>query len=546
MSPPPLRLRITPPIGESFEHFCEVETLVVGRSSKADLVLSDRFLSRLHSRFFREGEIWYVEDLGSRNTTLLNGRPVASPMHVAPGDLVKLSETVISVEGFEAATEKPRSAPEDEISSSDSIVLRSASELMAAAERGSGDRMKLLNEVHRALATSISLEELLELVLDRAFAHLRPEEGMILLKNSLGDLEQAATRRLPGTTGELMYSRSLAREVAEKGQAALVLDAQTDARFAAAESILSSGVRTLVAAPLLAPDANLGMIVLASRVHVRRYSEEDMELLAALASVAALRIRNISLAEEAARRRALEREMTIARQIQIALLPESLPEVPGYSLFATNDASRAVSGDFYEVQTRDETGEPVIVIADVSGKGMSASLVAASLDALLMGPIEVGHPTDAICARVSRRLNARTPPERYATAIIASLDPKTGVLSYTNAGHNAGLLVRAEGSTERLESNGLPLGLFPVAEYERAEVTLAPGDLVVLYTDGITEAADADGEEFGLERLEKVVKGQAREPLIALAVAIETAVEVFAEERRFADDRTVVILRREP
>jgi serine phosphatase RsbU (regulator of sigma subunit) len=546
MSPPPLRLRITPPIGESFEHFCDSETLVVGRSSKADLVLSDRFLSRLHARFFLEGETWYVEDLGSRNTTLLNGRPVASPMHLAPGDLVKLSETVITVEGFEAATEKPRSASEDEISSSDSIVLRSASELMAAAERESGDRMKLLNEVHRALAASISLEELLELVLDRAFAHLRPEEGMILLKSSLGDLEQAATRRLPGTTGELMYSRSLAREVAEKGQAALVLDAQTDARFAAAESILSSGVRTLVAAPLLAPDANLGMIVLASRVHVRRYSEEDMELLAALASVAALRIRNISLAEEAARRRALEREMTIARQIQIALLPESLPEVPGYSLFATNDASRAVSGDFYEVQTRDETGEPVIVIADVSGKGMSASLVAASLDALLMGPIEVGHPTDAICARVSRRLHARTPPERYATAIIASLDPKTGVLSYTNAGHNAGLLVRADGSSERLEANGLPLGLFPVAEYERAEVFFNDAATTEIYTDGITEAADAAGEEFGLERLETVVKGQAREPLIALAVAIETAVEVFAEERRFADDRTVVILRREP
>jgi sigma-B regulation protein RsbU (phosphoserine phosphatase) len=205
-----------------------------------------------------------------------------------------------------------------------------------------------------------------------------------------------------------------------------------------------------------------------------------------------------------------------------------------------------VSGDFYEVQTREETGEIVIVIADVSGKGMSASLVAASLDALLMGPIEVGHPTDAICARVSRRLNARTPPERYATAIIASLDPKTGVLSYTNAGHNAGLLVRADGSSERLESTGLPLGLFPVAEYEREEVTLGLGDLVVLYTDGITEAADEAGEEFGLDRLEKVVKEQARDPLVALAVAIETAVEVFAEERRFADDRTLVILRREP
>ena len=546
MSQPPLRLRITPPIGESFEHFCDGDTLVVGRSSKADLVLSDRFLSRLHTRFFLEGQTWFIEDLGSRNTTLLNGRPVATPMHLAVGDLVKLSETVISIEGFDEAVTRPKTATADDAASSDSMLLRSASELMAAAERESGDRMRLLNEVHRALAASISLEELLELVLDRAFAHLRPEEGAIFLKTPLGDLERAASRRLPGTTGDFLVSRSLEREVAQKGQAALVLDAQTDARFAAAESILSAGVRSLVAAPLLGQDTNLGMIVLSSRVHMRRYSEEDLELLVALASVAALRIHNLSLAEESARRRALEREMTIARQIQIALLPDTLPEIDGYSLFATNEASRSVSGDFYEVQTREETGEHVIVIADVSGKGMSASLVAASLDALLMGPIEVGHPTDAICARVGRRLHARTPPERYATAIIASLDPSTGVLSYTNAGHNPGLLVRAKGPNERLEGQGMPLGLFPGAEYERAEVTLNPGDLVVLYTDGITEAASADGEEFGLDRLEKVVQEQAREPLVALAVAIETAVEVFAEERRFADDRTVVILRREP
>ncbi len=545
MSQPPLRLRITPPIGEPFDHFCERDALVVGRSSKADLVLSDRFLSRLHSRFFLEGETWYVEDLGSRNTTLLNGRPVTSPMHLASGDLVKLSETVISIEGFDASTERPKTAPDDS-ESAESMLLRPASELMAAAEHQSGDRMRLLNEVHRALAASISLQDLLELVLDRAFSHLRPEEGEIFLKNPLGELERAASRRLPGATGDFLYSRSLEREVAEKGQAALVLDAKTDARFAAAESILSSGVRSLAAAPLLGQDANLGMIVLSSRVHMRRFSEEDLELLTALASVAALRIRNLSLAEEAARRRELEREMALAREIQLTLLPESLPEIPGYSLFATNDASRAVSGDFYEVQTRDKPVELVLVIADVSGKGMSASLLAASLDALLVGPIEVGHPTDAICARVGRRLHARTPIERYCTAIIASLDPKTGVLSYTNAGHNPGLLVRAKGSSERLEGTGLPLGLFEASEYERAEVTLTPGDLVVLYTDGITEAANAEGEEFGLDRLEKVVKEQAEEPLVALAVAIETAVEVFAAERRFADDRTVVILRREP
>jgi phosphoserine phosphatase RsbU/P len=546
MSPPPIRLRVTPPVGEPFDHLCEADALVVGRSSKADLVLSDRFLSRQHARFFRDGDAWVVEDLGSRNTTLLNGRPLASPARLSTGDLVKLSETVISVEGFDATASRPKSdSASKQHSSSDTIVLRSASELLATAERESAGRLKLLNEVHRALAASLSLEELLEAVLDRTFVHLGPEEAVIFLRKPHGGLERAASRRLPSARGDFFFSRSLEHEVAEKGQVALVLDAQTDERFAAAESILSSGVRSLIAAPLIDSAGSQGMIVLSSRVHVRRFSEQDMELLAALGSVAALRLRNLSLAEEGARRRELEKEMALARQIQLTLLPETLPEIAGYSVFAANDASRAVSGDFYEFQGRDDSDEQVVVIADVSGKGMAASLLAASFDALLMGPIEVGQPTDEICSKVSRRLFKKSPPERYVTAFIAALDPKSGRLSYTNAGHNAGLLFRADGSVQRLEANGMPLGLFPIVEYERVETMLAPGELVLLYTDGITEASDPHGEEFGLDRLQSTVARYTREPLVAIAVAIETAVEVFADGTPFGDDRTMVLLRRE-
>jgi sigma-B regulation protein RsbU (phosphoserine phosphatase) len=545
MSETTLRLRITPPVGEPYEHKCDTDSLVVGRSSKADLVLSDRFLSRQHARFFRDGGSWMVEDLGSRNTTLLNGRPVAAPMRLSPGDQVKLSETVITIGDASSLASKPGEERDGDATSSDTIVLRSASELLAQAERESAERLRLLNDVHRALAKSLTLPELLELVLDRAFAQLGPEEAVVFLKAPKGKLEMAASRRMPNARGDFLYSRSLEHEVAEKAQAALVLDAQTDQRFAAAESILTSGVRSLIAAPLLDEGGSLGMIVLSSRVHVRRFSEPDMELLVAFAAVAALRIRNLSLAEEAARRRELEKEMKLARQIQIALLPESLPEIKGYSVFAKNDASRAVSGDLYEFQGRDEGDEQVIVIADVSGKGMAASLLAASFDALLMGPIEVGYTTDLICSKVSRRLFTRTPPERYATAFVAALDPGTGKLAYTNAGHNAGLLVRKDGSVQKLEANGLPVGLFPVVEYEKAEVLLSPGDLVVLYTDGITEAANPKGEEFGLARLETLMREHVAKPLPAIGAAVEKALEAFADGTPYGDDRTLVMLRRE-
>jgi serine phosphatase RsbU (regulator of sigma subunit) len=539
-----IRLRVTPPVGEAFEHVCEADSLVVGRSSKADLVLSDRFLSRLHARFYREGDGWLVEDLGSRNTTLLNGRPVQTPSKVTAGDRIKVSETTLSVEGFDREG-KTAEAERDLLSSSDSVLLRAVSELMPAPERASAASLALLNEVHRALATSISETELLELILDRAFVHLRPEEAVIFLRRPDREYKRAASRRLPGVGGDFLYSRSLLHEVAEKGMAALVLDAQTDARFAAAESIMTSGVRSLLAAPLLDSEGSLGMIVLSSRAHVRRFGEEDMELLVSLASVAALRIRNVALAEEAARRRELEKEMTLAREIQLALLPKSLPDVRGYSLFARNEASRAVSGDLYEVQPREEGDDQVIVIADVSGKGMAASLLAASFDALLMGPIEVGHPPDGICERLSKRLFVRTPPERYVTAFVCALHPAEAKLSYTNAGHNAGLLVRASGGVEKLEANGLPLGLFPVVEYECQKIALAPGDLLCLYTDGITEAANRAGEEYGLERLEALLKKHAREALEAIGDAIDADLEAFAQGLPFADDRTMVMIRRE-
>lgn len=546
-----IRLRVVPPLGDAFEHVCQGDELVIGRSSKADLVIADRFLSRQHARLYREGDEWRIEDLGSRNTTLLNGRPVTTPTFLTPGDVLKLSESVVSVEAIgDVADAGSTPLP------GDSAIYRAADDLLsdrvatadldnAIVLRRYSERLRLVNEVHRALSTSVSLDELLELILDRVFAHLQPEEAVIFLKDRKGDYRRAASRRLPGLAGDFPYSRSLIAEVAEKKLAALVLDARTDERFSTAQSILSSGVRSLVAAPLLEPSGCPGLIVLSSRAHVRRFAEEDMELLVSLAGAAALRIRNIALTEEAVGRRQLEKEMTLAREIQVALLPQSLPKLEGYALHAVNQPSRAVSGDFYDIQTRADGRECIIFIADVSGKGMGASLLAASLDAMLMGPIEVGDPPDIMCAKLSRRLFLRTPPERYATAMVAILDASTGHLSWANAGHNPGLLLRAGGAVERLDATGVPLGLVPKVDYTRVETQLEPGDLLVLYTDGISEAAAPDGEEYGLDRLQALLRGQSSRPPAELARALQTDLDAFAAGTPFGDDRTLVLLQRQ-
>ena len=546
-----LRLHVAPAQGDPFDYLVESEVVVIGRASDSDLVIPDRFLSRNHARLYREGDDWLVEDLDSRNGTILNRSLVERPARVRPGDQIRISGSVISVE----STEVPEAAAEERFASR--TTFRPASEMLGdysssrsemleepEALRRYADRLRLLNEIHEALGRSIDLSELLDLILSRTFDHLQPEEGVIFLKDSSADYYRAASRSKPGYDGQFLYSRTLVREVAEKGLAALVLDVETDERFGAAESILDSGVRSLVAAPLLDPEGSLGMIALSSRLHRRQFTEADMELLVSLAAVAALRIRNVALAKEAAERRLLEEELRLARQIQLALLPEELPEIPGWALFASNTPSRGVSGDYYEVVLREEPQDGVIMVADVSGKGIAAALLTASLEALAAGPIEGGHSAEEICARVCRRLYDRTPPAKYATAFVATLEAPTGVVRYCNAGHNPALLVRQNGEIEQLASCGLPIGLMPGTEYTPREAELDPGDTLVIYTDGITEATNPEDEEYGLERLAALCQKHRESGLEEIGRALDQDLDEFVRGRGYADDRTMVIARR--
>jgi sigma-B regulation protein RsbU (phosphoserine phosphatase) len=186
------------------------------------------------------------------------------------------------------------------------------------------------------------------------------------------------------------------------------------------------------------------------------------------------------------------------------------------------------------------------MVADVSGKGMAASLLTASLEAFAAGPIEDGLPPDEICAKLSRLLYRRTPPEKYATAVVAALGLDSGVLRYANAGHNPPLVVRAGGAVEELAATGVPIALLPAAGYEAAEIRLAPGDSLILYTDGIVEANDPDGEEYGNERLADLCRRHCHASCADLAAALDADLEAFVRGVPFADDRTLVMARRLP
>lgn len=541
-----LRLRIVSADGRRFDHDVEGDSLVIGRSSRADVALADRAMSREHARIRRDEDGWSLEDLGSHNGTRLNEAPIEGSRRLRDADTISVGGSVLVVE-IHGEGESP---------SGDSVIYRSARDLLQStsgatdvsgvggAGRKAADRLHMLNQVNQALASSISLEELLELILDRAFEHLKPQEAAIYLRDGAGNDVCAARRSIKGRESRPMHSKSLLHEVIDKGMVAHVVDSAVDERFAASKSLMMSGLRSFIAAPLLDAQGALGMVVVGAALGVRSFRDEDLELLVSLASVAALRIRNVRLVAEAMERQKLEQEVKLARQIQVALLPASLPQVPGWELYGGNLPSRGVSGDFYKVLFRGDGATCAILVADVSGKGVAASLLTASLEALSALPLEGNEPPAVICEKVGKLLYQRTPPEKYATAFLGILDPSTGQMSWTNAGHNPALILRAGGETEWLKSNGVPLGLLPVAKYGQGDLALAPGDALLVYTDGITEALNPDDEEYGESGLQEAASRHVHLALREMAANLEHDLDAFARGVPFHDDRTLVIVRR--
>jgi 3',5'-cyclic-nucleotide phosphodiesterase len=305
-----VRLHVVSDQGDSVDQPLSSDSVTVGRSSDADLQLADRFLSREHARFFQQDSDWWVEDLHSCNGTLLNGDLLKAPKRLVPGDEVRLCRNTITFQ--EKDTAVTPSSTQSGLSLAQSMFVeatkldrwrRPSSNLGPQSDHDlihRADMLHMLNEVHRALGSLMNLDELLELLLERAFDVLAPDEVLIFLRQQKGGYYRAAQRSDAEVDAEHLYSETLLHEVADKGMAALVTDVIHDPVFGPADSILARGVRSLAAAPLLDSEGSLGMIVITSIQRETLFQEDDVELLASLASIAAMRIRNVELTKRAA------------------------------------------------------------------------------------------------------------------------------------------------------------------------------------------------------------------------------------------------------
>jgi len=308
-------------------------------------------------------------------------------------------------------------------------------------------------------------------------------------------------------------------------------------------SIVEQKVRSMIAVPLQTNDRVIGLIYVDSPHLVREFSREDLNLLTVMANVAAIRIEHARLNEIEEAERAMAKDMQQAALIQKGLLPSEAPSIPGMDIFGKTTACRTVGGDYYDFLEFPD-GRVGMLVGDVAGKGMPASLLMSSLQARVQVLFEDADDLADKIGRLNKAICAKCPDNRFITFFMAVANPKTGELVYTNAGHNPPLVVRAGGGFETLRGGGVILGILPMAKYKESCVELAPGDILVLYSDGITEAVSPAGEDFGEERIATLVASLRDCPASEIVEAIEKAVAEFTEGAPAADDITVVVARR--
>jgi sigma-B regulation protein RsbU (phosphoserine phosphatase) len=540
-------LQIFSPDGKSQKIPLQNTRLTVGRSSAAELCYpDDAGLSRQHLAFESDGRNWYIKDLGSKNGTQLNGARITDRNPLKPGDRIMAGHLIIV---FDAGTAPPQQTqavvfvePPGESASSSTMVTDLAGVISGGSSKADGaissaTAVQALIRAGNELAGERPLPELFRFILNLSIEAVSAERGILMtLENA--KLEVRATR------GEgFRISNAVRDRVLQKKESVLVRDTTADEAFRERRSIVEQNVRTLIAVPLQTRDQIIGLIYVDSPSLTREFTKDDLAMLTVMANVAAIRIEQSRFAEMEKGRQIMERDLEQAAMIQRQYLPSAAPTVSGLELAGYNAPCRTVGGDYYDFFAY-PTGRVAMVLGDVSGKGMAASLMMMGLQARVQVLIDEPENLAATITRLNRITAANCPPARFITLFLCILDGKTGELIYTNAGHNAPLILRAGGEHDSLTEGGPPLGILSDFSYQQYRTRLEPGDILAIYSDGVTEAASPEDEEFETEHLSKSIRSHREEPVSDIILRVNEDISVWTKGAPAADDVTLILARR--
>ena len=525
----------------------------IGRQPESDLIIRDSRVSRTHTRIVAESGDYAIEDCGSLHGTYVNGKRIT-------GQALRNSDKI----EFGAQDSYQL------IFALDGAELKRLMEQVGGAEKagaapgvppgpgGNLAKLRAILDLARTVQSSFSVDDVLVSVVDTALAITGAERGFLLLRAG-GGLEMRIARHRRGRhlhSSDLRVPREVIHRALERRRELLSMnfDPLGEGETRPQASVADLELRSVVCVPLVrirtgqgdatsvlsTGSETVGVLYMDSRVTAADLAGGNRELLQTLAIEASTVLENARLLEEERAKRQLEEELSLARTIQQSLLPGKLPSEGWLRASGSSVASHEVGGDYFDVTPVNQHCW-CAVVADVSGKGVSSALLASLLQGALITatdhPATLGHRIE----RLNRFLMDRTGGEKYATVFYALLEID-GRLSYVNAAHCPPMVVRAGGELSTLDATGTPVGLMETAEFGVAEEHLAPGDKVVIYTDGVTEAQNAAGGFFGKKRLREIVTAHAAEPCQAVHDAIQQAVTEFTEGAPQSDDITLVVL----
>jgi serine phosphatase RsbU (regulator of sigma subunit) len=524
---------------------------MIGRGAETGnhLQLSDRRISRNCAAIVIEANRFYIEDRGQRRGLFVNGEKVDS-RELQDGDSI----TFGLEDSYEVIFRSGKSSDADSLPQ----LLTRMEHITSSEPTGGGlFKLKRLLEATSLLHSQLPLDVVLGHMLDHAVSVTDADRGLLLEADAAGALKVKLARRSGGLRlpPESLTPSQTAIQLALKQQSPVITEdlAQADVDLQAAQSIVAQRLRAVVVIPLFGMSrANtqesminikrgdfLGILYLDSR-RPAAFSKLDRQILDALAADAASILDNARLVERERERQRLEQEINIARDIQQALLPRDFREYPHLAVTGFNLPCLSVGGDYFDVFPLSD-GRTAFLIADVSGKGLGAALVTTMLQGALSG-MTLGTDPARVFRHVNRFLCDHTEVGRYATMFFGILDQE-GHLEFINAGHPSPFLIRRGVAEEAFTEGSYPVGLVPEAEYTAVCLKLEPGDTLVLFSDGVTEAMDPDEQMFGIARLKELLTGQLECPLEHIQKCVLEGVENFARGAHQADDVTLLIVR---
>lgn len=538
--------------------------VTLGRSASCEVQIIDKRVSRHHAVIHLQRQGYVIEDLGSKNGTLVNNKPLVGRVQLRNGDRIQIGDCILVFEldvdeagagsgGTGKGSGTVRLEGEKEFRSSGQIVIESSSRPQPAGEpvrrdqlKDPFERLKVLYRVTESIRSIWDPDELLHKLMDIIWEVATPHRGIVLLKDpEERTLEPVVVRLHDLASDEIHISRGIVERAMAEQVAILVSDAPSDLRFAANESVIQGRIRSAICAPLVAKTDVLGVIYIDSQVPGEiYYTQDDLELMKGIAAQAALAIENARLNRQVIERQKLEKELELARSIQVNLLPKKPPEIPGVSIAALSVPARKVGGDYYDFFEMGD-GRVAFVVADVSGKGMPAAILTATIRASVRMETHVrpDMPVTQLMAAVNTWACKDASNNMFVTLFFAAYDPTHHTIEYSNAGHLPPLLFKPDGTYKQLEAGGCFLGIMEFVDYESQTIRVEKGDTLVMLTDGVTDSHNEQKQVFGMDRVIATIRENLHLSAEELRDEIYEATVVFRGTEEQFDDITVLVVK---